>query len=259
LCQAWPQLCHASGGTTNRNLTLIYNDGWLSAATMLTLLEMDAKAIDGLQGASVEEVRGALRATLDEGAPLAQETARRMLAQVDAGSGQEAGQKAMLTTIEKVIFLKEVPFFQGMTIDQLRVLASISEELVCAEGQKIFAEGEYGDALYVVISGQVAIQRQTKRGSRTSITRLATLGPREYFAEMSIFDNEPYSADAVALKPVELLLVRQNTLVGLIRHQPDLALSLLKELSRRLRKANDQIAEKTQAKPKQLMDLYDKF
>jgi CRP-like cAMP-binding protein len=165
----------------------------------------------------------------------------------------------MLTMIEKVIFLKNVPFFQGMTIGQLRALASISDEVEFTEGQTIFKEGEYGSTLYVVISGQVAIQRQGLNRRSTSITRLATLGPREYFAEMAIFDNEPHLADAVVLAPTELLLVRQEPLIALIRTQPDLALGLFKVLSLRLRHTNELLAEKTQAKPKQLMDLYDQF
>jgi CRP-like cAMP-binding protein len=165
----------------------------------------------------------------------------------------------MLTMIEKVIFLKNVPFFQGMTISQLRALASISDEAQFAEGQTIFKEGEYGSTLYVVLTGQVAIQRQGQARRSVSITRLATLGPHEYFAEMAIFDNEPHVADAVALVTTALLLVRQEPLIALIRTQPDLALGLFKVLSLRLRQTNELLAERTQAKPKKLMDLYDKF
>jgi CRP-like cAMP-binding protein len=91
------------------------------------------------------------------------------------------------------------------------------------------------------------------------VTRLSTLGPKEYFSETAIFDDEPHTYDAVALQPSELLVVRQDTLIALIRHQPELALTLLKVFSLRLRQANATIMEKTQAKPRQLMNLYDKF
>ncbi|MGB0387609.1 MAG: cyclic nucleotide-binding domain-containing protein [Ardenticatenaceae bacterium] len=164
----------------------------------------------------------------------------------------------MLTTVEKVIFLKQVSFFQEMTINQLRTLASISEEVSYEEGEQILAQGEDADALHVVVSGRVAIQRQVKRRDKLSIIRLTTLRPRDYFAEMSIFDNQPYGADAVALEATSLLLVRQRPLVALIKHQPELSLSLLKVLSQRLRHANDLIASKSGSKPKALVDLYDK-
>ena len=257
LCQAWPQLCDRAARVINPNLAALYKDGWLSATAMYTVLELDAQKIDSGERPSLDEVRRALQLTVQTGTPLAQETARRVLALLEATQEPTLKEQAMLTTIEKVIFLKEVPFFQDMTIDQLRILAGISEEVTHEQGQRIFAQGEYGDALHIIVSGRVAIQQAGRR--RGSITRLATLGPKEYFAEMSIFDNAPHSADAVALEPTELLLVRQAPLVALIKHQPDLGLSLLKVMSQRLRQANAQLAEKTQAKPKELVDLYDKL
>lgn len=163
----------------------------------------------------------------------------------------------MLTTIEKVIFLKQVPFFEMMTTDQLRIFASISEETAFDVGDMIITEGERGEALYVIVNGKVAIQRRTQRRSGEDVTRLAELGPHEYFAEMSVFDNQPHSADAVALERTDVILVRQAPLVTLIQNQPDLALGLLSVLSMRLRKANEQIAERTRARPKQVMDLLD--
>ncbi len=163
----------------------------------------------------------------------------------------------MLTTIEKVILLKEVPFFEGMTLDQLRILANISEEASYEASQRIYAQNEHGDTLYIVVSGLVAIQQPGRR--RGSVVRLATLGPKQDFGEMAIFDNAPNSAEAIAIEKADLLMVRQDTLLTLIRHYPDLAISLLKVMSERLRKAQDRIAEKTQARPKELEDLYSKF
>jgi hypothetical protein len=56
-----------------------------------------------------------------------------------------------------------------------------------------------------------------------------------------------------------LLLVRRETLVALLNHQPDLALTLLRALSERLRDFTDVIAEKSEAKPQQLVDLFDRL
>ena len=60
---------------------------------------------------------------------------------------------------------------------------------------------------------------------------------------MSLFDDEPHSADAVALEPTELLLVRQALLVAVIKRNPELALGLFKVLSQRLRRATEVIAQ----------------
>jgi CRP-like cAMP-binding protein/HEAT repeat protein len=262
LYQAWSELGALSAddeayedGVTRA----LDKDDWMAAAAIHVIADAAPQSFGQNGYPTHEEVNAALQRTMKTGTPLARETARRVQHQLHPSESDAAKGQTMLTTIEKVIFLKEVPFFQSMSIDQLRVLASISEEQLCRENETVFKEGAYGDALYVIVNGEIAIQRQVKRGNRTSVTRLAALGPREYFAEMSIFDNESYSADAVAIKPTELLLIRQAPLVALIKHQPELALSLLKVLSLRLRRANEQLAEKTQAKPKQLIDLYDKF
>ena len=147
----------------------------------------------------------------------------------------------MMTLIERVIYLKQVPVFGAMIIDRLRVLASICEELECEPRQRIIAEGERGEALYVIVKGRVAIQRRDPRQPGAT-AELAVLGPREYFGEMSLFDNEPYSADAVALEPTQLLLVRQAPLLALIKRYPDIAFGFFKVLSQRLRQANTLIS-----------------
>jgi CRP-like cAMP-binding protein len=203
-----------------------------------------------------EATRRAIRACAEHPIPLVRETALLVLAQQHQAGHHLTKEAQMLTTIEKLVFLKQVPFFQEMSIAQLHVLASISEEMDVAADETILSEGEYVDALYVLVSGRVALQRRQKR-RQDSITRLATLGPRDYFAEMSVFDNEPLSADAVALEPTRLLLVRQSPLIALIKRHPEMGLALLKVLSQRLRQVDDRFAEKVKARPKKLVDLYD--
>jgi CRP-like cAMP-binding protein len=221
-------------------------------------MELETQGADKAEFAGTNLVE-ALKAAMESESTLVRETACLTLTRLNVPDRCEDVMEGNMLTIEKVIFLKEIPFFAGMHTDQLRTLADISEEVSYGEGEQIFTEGEYGDALHVIVNGKVAIQRQETRRRRTSITRLAELGPGEYFAEMSIFDNEPYSAEAVAIAPTDLLLVRQAPLVGLIRRQPDLALGLLKVLSQRIRHANAIIAEKTRAQPKKMMDVYDKL
>ena len=78
----------------------------------------------------------------------------------------------MLSAIEKVIFLKEVPFFQGMTVEQLRVLANVCEEESFPVEARLFNEGDPGGALYIVVSGRVGIEQEKRKGF---FARLATV------------------------------------------------------------------------------------
>ncbi|MEM7030111.1 MAG: HEAT repeat domain-containing protein [Chloroflexota bacterium] len=243
-------------------------DYWIVALTLNMLLDTRNTALDVETGFSLKNkrVQQALEITANNHpVDLVRDVALTALAHhrgeniARYQAGSEMEKDTMLTIIEKVIFLKEVPFFQGMTIDQLRILASISEEVTCEENDEIFIEGERGNALYVIIKGRVGIQRRTNRRKRTLVTRLATLKTREYFAEMSIFDDEPYSADAIALEKVHLLLIRREPLVILIKDQPDLALTLFQVLSQRLREMNDLLSEKTESRAEQMQNVYDKL
>jgi HEAT repeat protein/ATP/ADP translocase len=167
------------------------------------------------------------------------------------------GGGTMLSSIERIIFLKQVSFFEGMTIDQLKILANICEEEFFAEGTHIFQEGKPGGALYVVVSGRVAIERAGQR--KGSVARLAVIEPRSYFGEMSLFDNSPHSASALAIQDTLTLRMRREPLVELVRQYPDLALILINVLSQRLREANERITQLTRSKPRELHDLYDKL
>jgi CRP-like cAMP-binding protein len=162
----------------------------------------------------------------------------------------------MLSTIEKVLFLKEVPFFKGMTIEQLKVLAAVGEEVSFAKDTRIFSEGDPGGTLYVVVGGQVGLEQERRKGS---FARVATIEARSYFGEMSLFDDSPYSATAITLQDTLTLCLRREPLIALTRQHPDLLLELIKVLSQRLREANDRIAELTRTRPRELQKLYDQF
>jgi HEAT repeat protein len=149
----------------------------------------------------------------------------------------------MLSLIERVIFLKQVAFFQNMVSDQLKALAAICEEKSFPADALIFAYGEPGGALYVIVSGQVAIERPGLTPGSTIL--LATMEARAYFGEMSLFDGSPRSAAARTLTETLVLELRRAPFVALLRQSPDLAFALINVLNQRLRQADNRIAELT--------------
>ena len=162
----------------------------------------------------------------------------------------------MLSAIERVIFLKEVPFFQGMTVEQLRILANVCEEEFFPAEARLFNEGDPGGALYVVVSGRVGIEQEKHRGS---FARLATVGAHSYLGEADFFDNSRRTNSAIAVQDTLTLRLRREPLIALARQNPDLALELINVLSVRLREANDRIAELTRTRPRELHKLYDQL
>jgi len=160
----------------------------------------------------------------------------------------------MLSNIEKVILLKEVPFFQGMTVEQLRVLASVCEEEFFSAETRLFTEGDPGGSLYVVVSGRVGIEQEKRKGF---FARLATVEALYYFGETDFFDNNYRTTTAIAIQDTLTLRLRREPLIALARQYPDLSLELINVLSVRLRQANERIAELTRVLPQKLHELYD--
>ncbi|OQY24168.1 MAG: hypothetical protein DRJ03_06560 [Chloroflexi bacterium] len=207
----------------------------------------------------LEEIESMLEAALGDPVSdvrIAARTANRMIAGLRVTYVTQE-EETMLSTIERVIFLKEVPFFQGMTVDQLKVLANICEEEFFAKDTQIFEQDDPGGVLYVIVSGRVAIEREAQR--KGSVVRLATMDAHSYFGEMSLFDQGPRSAAARAIQDTLTLRLRREPLVALVHQYPDLSLELINVLSQRVREANDKIAQLTRSRPRELDKLYDKL
>ena len=68
-------------------------------------------------------------------------------------------EQGTLTTIEKVIFLKSVDIFKHATIEELGGIAALTEEIYFKPGETIFREGDPVDAIYLVLQGRVAAER----------------------------------------------------------------------------------------------------
>jgi len=162
-----------------------------------------------------------------------------------------------LSVNERILFLKQVNFFQGFSTDQLEALASICEEESLPKDVTIFKEGEPGGVLYIVVIGRVGIEREGER--KGSVVRLATLEAHSPIGEMNLFDESPRSASALTIEDTRLLKLRKEPVVALMRQYPDMLLELIKFLSQRIREANDRIAHLSRSRPRQLHQLYDKL
>jgi CRP/FNR family cyclic AMP-dependent transcriptional regulator len=107
------------------------------------------------------------------------------------------------------------------------------------DGDTIVRQGEVGDCMYVVQSGEVEVVQATTRGEQ----RLAILGTGDFFGEMSVFEREVRSATVRALGEARALKVDKKTLLRRIKEDPLLAVNLLQTLSQRVRDLNAQVAD----------------
>jgi CRP/FNR family transcriptional regulator, cyclic AMP receptor protein len=135
----------------------------------------------------------------------------------------------MISTVEKVLFLKSIDLFSQIPSEDLAKIALISKEEEVESGEEIFAEGEAGDALYLVLNGKVRVHRSERM--------IAELGERECFGEMALLDAAPRSASVSALEETQVLKIEREDFQEIMSEKPEIALGIIKVLSTRLRNA----------------------
>lgn len=113
-------------------------------------------------------------------------------------------------------------------------------------GQPIFEEGEVGTEMYVIQSGTVEVIKRSRRGEDKL---LATLEKGDFFGEMSILEDVPRTASARAKSDVELVRINQSTFDEMLRHNAEIAVRMLRKLSRRLRETTKLLEQSTGAAP----------
>lgn len=153
-----------------------------------------------------------------------------------ASSGARiALEDAMYTTVEKILFLQQVPLFSRVAGDDLVGLARGALVVSLQKGDVIFRQGEPGGALYLIISGEVSITLDGRE--------IARLGPNDVFGEMSLFDDEPRGSTATAAEDVELLRVAAEDFHEAMRETVEIAEAVIRVLNRRLRDADRRLAD----------------
>jgi CRP/FNR family cyclic AMP-dependent transcriptional regulator len=134
--------------------------------------------------------------------------------------------------------LKKVPLFSQLAPSELDRVADISRERAYPRNSVILFEDDPGDALYVVAQGQVKVVLIGEDGREVI---LSVMGEGEFFGEMALVDDEPRSAHVIAMEDSTLLVIRREDFQGILKQTPGIALALLRELSRRLRRVDEKV------------------
>jgi CRP-like cAMP-binding protein len=135
------------------------------------------------------------------------------------------------------------PLFDMLSNDELAAVAQLVA-LRRFEGDRlVFQEGELGDSLFIVASGEVEVLRRDPHGQLVPIT---TLGPGQCFGEMSLIDKEYRSATVRAKTDCELLHLGAEQLTAFRKQHRDgftfVIMNIARMLSARLREATTRLA-----------------
>jgi HEAT repeat protein len=194
-------------------------DPWLRACAALA-----AGALD----------RAALASTLEELArsdpdPLVREAATTTL------KGGRVETLSTLSLLERVLFLRKVRLFADLTPADLKHVAEVASEHAFPDGEVIAQQGEAGDEMHIVVSGEIKVLVGHDDGPTSEVARRAS---GEYVGEMAILSEESRMASLVCAGSVRTLSLDRRSFERILRERPDAALAVMRELSDRLRQAH---------------------
>lgn len=145
--------------------------------------------------------------------------------------------------MDRVAVLSGSSLFDMLSNEELAAVAQLASEVRVDAGQVLFEEGQLGDSVFVLAQGEVEVVRRDTTGTPRCI---ATLGPQQFFGEMSLIDKEYRSATIKARTACELLHLSSEKLTAFRRLHRDgftfIVINIARMLSARLRDANTRLA-----------------
>jgi CRP/FNR family cyclic AMP-dependent transcriptional regulator len=135
--------------------------------------------------------------------------------------------------------LKTVPFFALFSDDELRTLIPATQHRYYSRHDFMVRAREQASTLYVILAGKAKVVIDNGEGREVTVT---TIGPNEFFGEMSLIDEKPRSASVQALEPCEVLCISKSAFMSCFRNHFDAAALMLRLVVSRLREADHKIA-----------------
>jgi CRP/FNR family transcriptional regulator, cyclic AMP receptor protein len=133
----------------------------------------------------------------------------------------------MLTSVEKVIFLKSVDIFKHAAIEELGGVAALTEEVHFQPGEMIYREGEPVDAIYLILMGRVAVEGNGKA--------VRELREKQAFGTVAALDLEPAIHTIKAMTPVHALKLNARDLQDILSLDFELVQAVIRALCRLVR------------------------
>ena len=139
----------------------------------------------------------------------------------------------LLGRLNKVVFLKKVPFFADLSLEELGLIAGAAAEKTFPDGETLVRRGEKHSALYVVVEGNLELTSVTAAGLEGT---LGVLGPGEVCGASSALEDSPSSVSAQAFfGDVRVLALEREDVNRLVRLYPEIGIGLLRASLARIR------------------------
>jgi hypothetical protein len=213
---------------------LLSKQNWITV--VLTLYWVVQRGADGLEP---DRIRGL--AASDN--PHIRQLAGRV------GNGQAGGpdekenhMEPEISIPDKILHLRKIQIFEGLSVSELAAVASVTEEVVYAPGQIVIQEGDTGDTMYLILAGEVSVLKR-QEGAEDPEIELDRIGAGDYFGEMALFEDILRSATIRTEAESQLLVLHKREFTEIVREYPQIALHICKVLGARLRKLHEKVKQ----------------
>ncbi|KPK30065.1 MAG: hypothetical protein AMK69_04495 [Nitrospira bacterium SG8_3] len=161
---------------------------------------------------------------------------------------EEADMETSSSIPDKILRLRGIQIFEGLSVSELAAIASVTEEVVHPLGTVVIKEGETGETMYMIIEGEVSVNKSQEGGSQIELDRILA---GDYFGEMALFEDVVRSATIRTEEETRLLVLHKQEFTEIVREYPQIALHICRILSQRIRVLH----EKIKGEEKQIEDL----
>src|SRR5438309_741693 len=149
----------------------------------------------------------------------------------------EAARSGLNEQMKELIALKQVPLFSTLTLEQLASIDRLMVTRHYVKGERVFRKGDVGAELYVIVDGEIRVYLD-HAGSQVTLTKQ---GAGTVVGEMSVFDEQPRSASALASTDTTVRVLRRDRLHAIVNEHPEVLLEFIKNLSQRLRAMDEKV------------------
>ncbi|OGP63651.1 MAG: hypothetical protein A2V65_01010 [Deltaproteobacteria bacterium RBG_13_49_15] len=155
-------------------------------------------------------------------------------------NGVEKGEtmEKEITISDKILHLKGIEIFEGLSVGELAAIASVTEEVFSPPAEIVIKEGDPGDTMYMVIDGEVSVIKGFDSKEPMELERIRG---GDYFGEMALLDDIVRSATIRTEKESRFLVLHKEEFKEIVREYPQIALHICKVLSRRIRKLHEKV------------------
>jgi ATP/ADP translocase len=151
---------------------------------------------------------------------------------------EETHMDAPMAISEKILLLKRIDIFAGLSVSELSAIAAITEEIDTPAGEQVIHEGDTGETLYLIVSGKVAVEKSREDGTAMELDQIAA---GDSFGEMALFRDTRRSASVVTLEPTRLLFLHKQDFADMVLEYPQIPLAICNALSERIRKLHEKL------------------